>query len=65
MKRETVEEIVRRAILSSQMSRYEISKQSGVPESMLSRFVAGSHGMTLQTLEKLRDVLHLEIRIRS
>jgi hypothetical protein len=48
----------------SPLSRYEISKQSGAPESVLSRFVAGKRSITLGALEKLRPVLRLELRLR-
>jgi transcriptional regulator with XRE-family HTH domain len=58
------ENIVRRAINESGLSRYQISKQSGVPESVLSRFVSGKRSISLDTLEKLRAVLHLELRLR-
>lgn len=64
MKRLTFEEIVRRAITSSQLTRYQISKQTGVSQAALSRFVNGERSISLDTLEKLRDVLGLDLRQR-
>lgn len=61
---ESFEDTVLRAIAESDLSRYQISKQSGVPESVLSRFVSGKRSISLDTLEKLRVVLNLELRVR-
>lgn len=54
--------IVRKAIHESGLSRYEISKQTGVEESVLSRFVSGERSMNLDTLDRLRSVLKLELK---
>ena len=62
MKRKTVDEIVRHAIETCGLTRYQISQQSGVPESALSRFMSGERSFTLSTLDKLLDVLRLELR---
>jgi len=43
------------------MSRYELSKVSGVSQAVLSRFMASNRGMTTDTLDKLAPVLGLKI----
>ena len=52
---------VRRAIADSGLSRYAISKASGVDQAALSRFMAGKVGLTLTSLDALADVLNLRI----
>jgi transcriptional regulator with XRE-family HTH domain len=52
---------IRAAISASGTTRYALAKQVGIPESALSRFMAGKQGLTLATLDKLADVLGLEI----
>lgn len=64
-RRETVSEVVRRAIEESGVSRYELAKRSGVSQSVLSRFVAGDRSINLETLDRLAEVLGIEIRIRG
>ena len=55
---------IRRAILASGQSRYAIAKASGVSEAALSRFMSGERGLTTATLDRLADVLGLEIVAR-
>ena len=64
-KRGTITEAVRRAIEESGLSRYAIAKASGVTQAALSRFVAGKRGLTTDTLDRLADVLGLEIVVRK
>ena len=52
---------LRRIIADSGMSRYEISKRSGVPEATLSRFFNRKTGLTTDTLDKLAPVLGIEL----
>jgi transcriptional regulator with XRE-family HTH domain len=52
---------IREAIEASGTTRYALAKQIGVPESTLSRFMAGKQGLTLATLDKLAEVLGLTI----
>ena len=55
---------IRKAIRQSKTSRYAISKATGIPESQLSRLMAGTSGLSLDSLERIADFLGLEIVIR-
>lgn len=53
---------LRAAIDASEMTRYEIAKRAGVPNSTLSRIMSGERqGVSFETLEKLCEVLGLEL----
>jgi transcriptional regulator with XRE-family HTH domain len=52
---------IREAISACGTTRYALAKKVGIPESALSRFMAGKQGLTLATLDKLSDILGLEI----
>ena len=60
-KRTNIEDQLRRAIVQGPMTRYALSKQTGVAQSILSDFVNGNRSLTLTTASKLADVLGLEI----
>jgi len=53
-------EQLRQAVADCGTTRYSLAKQLGVPESSLSRFVAGKQGLSLPTLDKLVELLGLE-----
>jgi hypothetical protein len=55
---------LRRAVRESGVSRYQISKETGINQSVLCRFVAETAGMSLDAVDKLMDALGLEIRPR-
>ena len=52
---------VRRAVDASGLSRYRISKEIGVAESTMSRFMSGQGGLSLANLDALADLLGLDI----
>ncbi len=52
---------IRRALKESEMTRYRISKLSGIDQAVLSRFVHGEGGMTVESLDKLAEVLELRL----
>jgi len=54
-------EQIRRAIAESGVSRYEISKRTGIEQSVLSRFMNGRVGFTLETLDALADYLQFSL----
>jgi len=45
------------------MSRYEIWKLTGIDQGTLCRFVAGEAGMSFQSLDRLADLLGLNIAV--
>ena len=49
----TVSEQLRKAIETCGQTRYAISMATGVPNSVLCRFVAGGQGLRSQNLDKL------------
>jgi DNA-binding Xre family transcriptional regulator len=51
---------LRRAIESSDRSRYALAKESGVSESTLCKFMAGG-SLRLDSVDRLCDVLELEL----
>jgi transcriptional regulator with XRE-family HTH domain len=57
---ETFTQTLRRAILAYS-SRYQLSKDSGVEASVLSRFVNGKLSVKLDTVERLAPVLGLRL----
>ncbi|HEX4000188.1 MAG TPA: helix-turn-helix transcriptional regulator [Pirellulales bacterium] len=52
---------IRRAIEDSGVSRYQIAKHTGIEQSVLSRFMNGRLGFTLETLDKLADYLQFSL----
>jgi transcriptional regulator with XRE-family HTH domain len=54
---------VRQAVDASGLSRYRISKELGIAESTMSRFMAGKGGLSLANLDALADLLSLDIAI--
>ena len=54
-------EQLRRAIDDSGMSRYAICKAVGLPESNMSRFMAGRSGLSLATVDRISELLGLTL----
>ena len=52
---------LRRAVAASGLSRYRIAKLLNVSESLLSRFLAGKGGLSLDTLDPLAGLLDLNV----
>ena len=52
---------IREAIASSGLTRYRIAEEAGVAQSTLSRFMAGEGGLTLDTLDRIAEVLRLSL----
>ena len=59
--REPLAEVIRRTIRSSGRTAYTIATASGVSQAILSRFMTGKRGITLETADKLCRVLRLEL----
>ena len=45
-------------------TRYQISKDTGISQAALSRFVNGSRGLSVEMVERLAHYLKLEIVVR-
>jgi hypothetical protein len=56
---------LRRAVRESEATRYQISQETGIDQATLCRFVAGTAGMSLDSIDKLMGALNLEIRPRK
>jgi transcriptional regulator with XRE-family HTH domain len=54
---------VRQAIAGCGLSRYAISKATGISQATLSRFAAGERGLTTTALDTLADFLDLDITV--
>ena len=52
---------VRRVVDSCGMTRYAIYKATNIDQGTLSRFVAGKAGLSLDNLDRLADLLDLNI----
>ncbi len=55
---------IRRAIRRSPKTRYRLWKETGIPESQLSRLMTGEKGLSFDSLERLAEALGLEIVIQ-
>jgi hypothetical protein len=64
MKRSFTEQF-RAAVLNSTETRYKISKATGISESILSRFVNGKAGLSMDYMDRIADHLGLELVTKS
>ena len=64
-KRLALSEQLRQIIAKGELSRYEISKRSGVDASQLHRFVNGTGRLTTDSLDRIGDVLGLRFSIEE
>jgi hypothetical protein len=62
---EKFSEQLRRAVREGESTRYALSKTTGISQAVLCRFVAGTAGMSLESIDRLMDALGLEIRPRK
>ncbi|MCE9548278.1 MAG: helix-turn-helix domain-containing protein [Planctomycetia bacterium] len=60
-----VSDQVRAAIEGCGLTRYEISKQTGIDQSALTRFMSGERGLSTTVLDTLGELLGLDIVIRK
>jgi hypothetical protein len=56
---------IRRAIENAELSRYVIANLAAIDQAALSRFMSGSGGMSLDSLDRLADVLGFTIVIEQ
>ncbi len=60
-KRIKLSDQIRRAVNASGISRYRISKELGISESTMSRFMAGLGGLSMEYLDALADLLEMNL----
>ncbi len=59
--REKVSDQLRRLVRDCGWSCYAISKQTGVSETALSRFLSGERGLSGKALDRIGEFLELEV----
>jgi transcriptional regulator with XRE-family HTH domain len=52
---------IRQAVLDSDMSRNQIATETGIDKGSLSRFVNGERGLSVAAIDKVADLLGLEV----
>jgi transcriptional regulator with XRE-family HTH domain len=57
-------EQLKQAIQEGPLSQAELARGTGLSEGQISRFLKGERGLSLESIDKLLDVLELEIVIR-
>jgi ribosome-binding protein aMBF1 (putative translation factor) len=60
----SLSEILRRAIRESNRSVYELAKEAGISQIMISRFLSGERDIRLATADKLAGVLELTLTVQ-
>jgi transcriptional regulator with XRE-family HTH domain len=60
----TFSEQIRAAVGASGLSRYRICKEIGIAEATMSRFMNGKGGLSMASLDRLAELLSLEVKTR-
>lgn len=60
-KRKLISEQLREAVRRADVTRYVISKQTGISQSILSRFLNNGAGLSLANIDKLCEVLGVDL----
>ena len=55
---------LRRLIEDAEISRYQLWQQTGIDQAVLSKFVNGKGGLSMESLDKIGEVLNLQITTR-
>ena len=58
-------ETLKQAIRDSDRSEYEIAKQAGISQIVVSRFISGERDIRMATADKLAEVLGLRLQAQS
>ncbi len=64
-KKQRFSEQLRRAVRQSDLSRYRISKQTGIAQSVLSRFVNQGAGLSMESVDRLCECLGLSVVVED
>jgi len=56
---------IRQAVLESGLSRYAIWKATGIDQGALCKFVHGERGLSCESLDKLAEVIGLQVVVRK
>ena len=62
--RATLIDQIRQAVLNADLTRYQISQQTGIDQASLSRFVHGERGLSEEGINAIGELLNLEIIVR-
>lgn len=60
-KKASLSDQLRQFIETAEVSRYRISQQTGISQSLLSRFMHGTAGLSVDSLDKLGEALDLQL----
>lgn len=60
-KKTSLSDQLRQFIETADVSRYRISQQTGISQSLLSRFMHGTAGLSVDSLDKLGEALDLQL----
>ena len=58
-------DILKQAIEDGPKSRYRLWKETGIKQSQLSRFMAGTHLLSIESIEKLATALDFELVLKK
>ena len=61
MRQKPFSDQIRAAVDASGMSRYRICREIGLSQPTMSRFMAGKSGLSMETLDRLADLLGLVV----
>jgi transcriptional regulator with XRE-family HTH domain len=56
---------LRQAVDKSGLSRYEICKRAGLDQSVMHRFMHGTSGLRMVTIDAICEILGLELKTRQ
>lgn len=62
-KRKTLSDELRDAVEQSGLTRYAIWQETGIDQGTMSKFMAGNRGLSIESIDKLADLLGLHIVI--
>ena len=59
--RTSLSDELRQAVEQSGLSRYSVWQQTGIDQGTMSKFMAGARGLSLESIDKLADLLGLHV----